>query len=155
MPQLSLHSPTGPLTVSAEDDMIVALDWGWGRDQDETPLLRQACDWLDSYFDGDATPCTLPLAPYGTPQQVAAWTFIRTIPMGQSVSCAEVARQANVTPADVVAACSENPIPILIPCHRVDMDGCADYDPQTYPGDGGATDRLFLRELETRAPDTI
>ncbi|MBV1834854.1 methylated-DNA--[protein]-cysteine S-methyltransferase [Novacetimonas pomaceti] len=155
MPQLSLHSPTGPLTVSAEDDMIVALDWGWGRDQDETPLLRQACDWLDSYFDGDATACALPLAPYGTPQQVAAWTFIRTIPMGHSVSCAEVARQANVTPADVVAACSENPIPILIPCHRVDMDGCADYDPHTYPGDGGATDRLFLRELETRAPDTI
>lgn len=153
MPQLSLHSPTGPLTVSAEDDTIVALDWGWGRDQEETPLLRRACDWLDSYFDGDTTPCTLPLAPYGTPQQLAAWTFIRTIPMGQTMPCAEVARQAGVDVADVVAACSENPIPILIPCHRVDMDGCAEYDADSYPGDNGAMDRAFLREMETGTPD--
>lgn len=74
-------------------------------------------------------------------------------PDGTTIPCAEVARQAGVDVADVVAACSENPIPILIPCHRVDMDGCAEYDADTYPGDNGAMDRAFLREMETGTPD--
>ena len=42
MPQLSLHSPVGDLTISEEDDAIVAVEWGWGRDQTPTPLLKRA-----------------------------------------------------------------------------------------------------------------
>ncbi|AXY21867.1 Methylated-DNA--protein-cysteine methyltransferase [Komagataeibacter saccharivorans] len=149
MPQLSMHSPLAPLTVSAEDEQIVALDWGWGRDQEETPILLAARAWLDAYFDGELSLCDLPLAPYGTDEQLAAWKFIRTIPAGQQVHWQEAARQAGVTPESILSACTENPIPILIPCHRIDFTDCADYDPETYPGDEGARDRQFLQDLET------
>ena len=47
MPQISLHSPIGDLTVSAEDDAVVAVDWGWGRDQTSTPLLTRAVRQLE------------------------------------------------------------------------------------------------------------
>ncbi|GBQ14002.1 O6-methylguanine-DNA methyltransferase [Komagataeibacter rhaeticus DSM 16663] len=149
MPQLSMHSPLAPLTVSVEDEKIVALDWGWGRDQEETPVLLQARAWLEAYFDGDPAPCTLPLDPYGTPEQVKAWRFMLTIPAGQHVYWKDAARLADVTPETIVSACGENPIPILIPCHRIDLDDCPDYDPETYPGEEGAQDRQFLRNLET------
>ncbi|GBR28374.1 O6-methylguanine-DNA methyltransferase [Komagataeibacter oboediens DSM 11826] len=149
MPQLSMHSPLAPLTISVEDGKIVALDWGWGRDQEETPLLLEARAWLDAYFDGDATLCTLPLDPYGTPEQIAAWRFMQTIPVGQQVCWTDAARLAGVSNDAIISACMENPIPILIPCHRINFDDCAQYDPETYPGDEGARDRQFLHDLET------
>ncbi|WP_019091538.1 methylated-DNA--[protein]-cysteine S-methyltransferase [Komagataeibacter europaeus] len=144
-----MHSPLAPLTVSVEDGKIVALDWGWGRDQEETPLLLESRAWLDAYFDGEVTLCRLPLAPYGTPEQLRAWQFMQTIPVGQQVSWQDAARLANVSTDTIISACSENPIPILIPCHRIDFTDCPRYDPETYPGDEGAHDRQFLRDLET------
>ena len=50
MPQLSLHTPVGDITVSEDEERIVALDWGWGRDQTETPLLRRARDAVARLF---------------------------------------------------------------------------------------------------------
>ena len=52
MPQLSILTPLGDITVSEEDGAIVALDWGRGRDREETPLLRRAAAVLQDYFDG-------------------------------------------------------------------------------------------------------
>lgn len=149
MPQLSMHSPLAPLTVSAEDGKIVALDWGWGRDQEETPLLDKARSWLEAYFDGEAALCDLPLAPYGTPEQQAAWQFMLGIPVGQQVNWRDAAHRAGVSPETILSACAENPIPIFIPCHRIDFADCPDYDPDSYPGDEGARDRQFLLDLET------
>jgi methylated-DNA-[protein]-cysteine S-methyltransferase len=61
MPQLSLHSPVGDLSLSEEDGALVALDWGWGRDQTPTPLLKEAVRQLNAYFDGKLTGFDLPL----------------------------------------------------------------------------------------------
>lgn len=154
MPQLSMHSPLAPLTVSTEDERIVALDWGWGRDQEQTPVLLAARAWLDAYFDGATAPCDLPLAPHGSEEQLAAWRFMLTIPVGHQVHWKEAAAQAGIAPESIVSACVENPIPILIPCHRIDFTDCPDYDPDTYPGDEGARDRLFLRDLEALSTTT-
>src|SRR5215469_11161231 len=55
VPQLSLHTPIGDISVSEEDGAVVAIDWGWGSQQNATPLLRRACDQLHAYFDGDLT----------------------------------------------------------------------------------------------------
>ena len=82
MPQLSLHTQIGDITVSEEDGAIVAVDWGWGRDQSETPLLRRACDQLHAYFDGELTEFDLPLAPAGTPYRRKVWQALRAIPYG-------------------------------------------------------------------------
>src|SRR5689334_6669378 len=66
MPQLSMHSPIGDLTISEEDGAIVAVDWGWGRDQTESELLTRAVQQLNEYFDGTRTSFDLPLKPSGT-----------------------------------------------------------------------------------------
>ena len=67
MPLLSLHTPVGDLSVAEEDGAIVSVDWGWGRDQDETALLRSAREQLHAYFDAELTVFELPLAPAGSP----------------------------------------------------------------------------------------
>ena len=55
MPQLSLHSPVGDLSISEDDGAVVAVDWGWGRDQTPTALLKEASKQLNAYFDGKVT----------------------------------------------------------------------------------------------------
>jgi methylated-DNA-[protein]-cysteine S-methyltransferase len=82
VPQLSLHSPIGDISVSEEDGAIVAVDWGWGSRQSATPLLHRARDQLHAYFDGMLTGFDLPLAPPGTPYQRRVWQALCAIPYG-------------------------------------------------------------------------
>ncbi len=141
MPQLSLHSPIGDLTVSEENGAIVALDWGWGRDQTETPLLTRTRDALFAYFDRERTRFDLPLAPVGTPFQCRVWAALQTIPYGHTRSYAVLAATLGSVARAVGQANAANPIPILIPCHRVvAAGGLGGYS----GGDGAATKRALL-----------
>lgn len=147
VPQLSLHTPVGDLTVSEEDGYIVALDWGWGRDQTATPLLTRARDLLDAYFDAEPVAFDLPLAPAGTLYQQRVWAALCTIPHGETRSYGALARAAGGSARSVGMANAANPIPILIPCHRVVAgNGLGGYS----GGDGPATKRTLL-DLEARA----
>ncbi len=119
MPQLSLHSPIGDLTVSEESSEIVALDWGWGRDQTETPTLLRAKSALQNYFDGAPLPGDLPLRPRGTPYRQRVWQALREIPPGQTRTYLDIAKLAGGSPRSVGGANAANPIAIFIPCHRV------------------------------------
>ena len=151
MASLSMHSPVGDLTLFAENDAIVALEWGWGSLQDPSALLRQAKAALDAYFDGDAPlPQDLPLNPAGTPYRLKVWAALRAIPHGQTRSYAALAKTAGGSPRSVGGANAANPIPILIPCHRVlATSGIGGYS----GGDGLATKRLLLAlETRTKAP---
>lgn len=149
MPQRSLHTPLGDLTVSEEDGAIVALDWGRGRDQSDTPLLRRACDQLQDYFDGLRADFDLPLAPRGTPFQRKVWDALRHIPAGETRSYAEIARQIGCpAPRAIGRANGANPIPILIPCHRV---VAADGSLGGYSGGEGQATKRYLLDLERAA----
>ena len=119
MPQRSFLTPLGALTVSEEDGGIVALDWGRGRDQDETPLLARAVAAWQDYFDGNRTEFDLKLAPRGTAFQQRVWSALRTIPAGETRSYGDIARLLGTAARAVGQANGANPIPILIPCHRV------------------------------------
>lgn len=147
MPQLSLHSPIGDLTLSEADDAIVSLDWGWGRDQTATPLLRRAAASLQAYFDGTVTAFDLPLAPPGTAFQQRVWRALRAIPPGATARYGDIARACGSAPRAVGQAVGANPIPILIPCHRV----VAAAGPGGYSGAGGLATKQFLLSLEARA----
>jgi methylated-DNA-[protein]-cysteine S-methyltransferase len=118
LPQLSLHSPIGDLTVSEEDGEIVALDWDWGRDQTPTPLLLRAKTALLDYFDG-APLRALPLNPRGSAYRQRVWQTLREIPAGETRSYIEIARIAGGCARSVGGANAANPIAIFIPCHRV------------------------------------
>jgi methylated-DNA-[protein]-cysteine S-methyltransferase len=148
VPQLSLHSPVGDLTVSEEDGALVALDWGWGRDQDPTPMLRRARDQLHAYFDGALTRFDLPLVPAGTAYQQRVWLAMQAIPYGATRTYGELAHVAGGSARSIGPACGANPLPILIPCHRVVAAGgrLGGFS----GGDGPATKRHLL-DLESHA----
>jgi methylated-DNA-[protein]-cysteine S-methyltransferase len=148
MPQLSLMTPLGDITLSEEDGAIVALDWGRGRDQTATPLLREARDQLHDYFDGRRLSFQLPLAPHGTPYQRRVWAALARIPAGQTRSYADIAREIASVPRAVGQANGRNPIPILIPCHRV---VAADGTLGGYSGLDGPETKRFLLDHEARA----
>jgi len=119
VPQLSLHSPIGDISVAEDDGAIVAVDWGWGSRQSESSLLRRACEQLHAYFDGELTSFDLPLAPTGTEYQRRVWHALCAIPYGQTRSYQQIARAAGGSARSVGQANGNNPIPIIIPCHRV------------------------------------
>ncbi len=147
MPQLSLHSPIGDLTVSEEGGAIVALDWGWGRDQAETPVLIRARDLLDAYFDGQPVAFDLPLSPAGSAYHRRVWTALCGIPAGTTCSYARLAGLAGGSARSIGGAMRSNPIPILIPCHRV----VAATGLGGYSGGDGAETKRFLLTLEVRS----
>lgn len=147
VPQLSFHSPIGDLTVSEQAGSIVAVDWGWGRDQTETPLLRHARTQLFAYFDGALAEFDLPLAPAGTAYQRRVWDALRAIPYGRTATYAEVAATAGGVARSVGGANGSNPIPILIPCHRV----VAAVGLGGYSGGEGLDTKRWLLALEARA----
>jgi methylated-DNA-[protein]-cysteine S-methyltransferase len=119
MAHLSMNSPLGPLTIFEEDGAIVALEWGRVENPDPTPLLEKARDQLNDYFDGSRRDFDLPLEPRGSPFQCAVWDRMRRIPFGQARSYGDIASQLGTAPRAVGGACGRNPIPIIIPCHRV------------------------------------
>ncbi len=148
VPQLSLHTPLGSLTVSEEDGRIVALDWGWGRDQTGTAVLCRARELLHAYFDAEAVSFDdLPLAPAGSPYRLRVWQALRGIPPGQTRTYGEIARIAGGSARSVGGANAANPIPILIPCHRV----VASAGLGGYSGAGGLATKRALLALEAPA----
>ncbi len=148
MPQLSLHTPLGEVTISEDGGAIVALDWGRGRDQEATPLLRQARDQLQEYFDGKRLRFDLPLAPEGSAFQKRVWAALCDIPAGETRSYADVARVLGSVPRAVGGANGANPIPLFIPCHRVIA---ADGSLGGYSGGDGPATKRYLLDHESRA----
>ncbi len=148
MPQLSLHTPLGEVTISEDGGAIVALDWGRGRDQEATPLLRQARDQLQEYFDAKRMSFDLPLAPEGSDFQKRVWAALCAIPPGETRSYADIARAVSSAPRAVGGANGANPIPLFIPCHRVIA---ADGSLGGYSGGDGPATKRYLLDLESRA----
>jgi methylated-DNA-[protein]-cysteine S-methyltransferase len=147
VPQLSLHTPIGDLSVSEVDGAIVAVDWGWGSAQSETKLLRRARSQLDAYFDGELTAFDLPLAPSGTAYQQRVWQALCAIPYGATRSYLDIAHAAGGSPRSVGQANGNNPIPIVIPCHRV----VATTHLGGYSGGDGLATKRWLLALEAHA----
>jgi methylated-DNA-[protein]-cysteine S-methyltransferase len=147
MPQLTCLTPLGEVTVSEEGGAIVALDWGRGRDQHRTGLLAEAVAQLQDYFDGTRTTFDLLLSPHGTDFQRRVWDALRAIPPGETRSYGDLARDLASSARAIGQANGANPIPILIPCHRVlaargALGG--------YSGGDGPTTKLWLLEHERR-----
>lgn len=137
----TMPSPIGMLTIVANDRAIVAIRFDTDSDDRDAhtpvdaelgddivpvgrgahPILDRAVDELTEYFDGTRTEFDLPLEPDGTPFQQQAWVALRRIPFGETISYGEQAvllGDRNKSRA-VGAANGKNPIPIVVPCHRV------------------------------------
>lgn len=124
-----MESPVGPLLLAADDRGLREILFVNGRHHpkpdpewiEDDALLKETMRQLRSYFAGKLEAFDLPLAPEGTPFQLDVWRRLCEIPYGQTTSYGELARRIGNPNASraVGLANGSNPIPIIIPCHRV------------------------------------
>lgn len=119
MPSMSIPSPVGQLTIDEAGDAVVAIRWGGGPASNGNPLLIEAARQLEAYFAGRLNCFDLPLAPGGSPFETRVWAAMRAIPYGETRTYGDLAHATDSGPRAVGRACGRNPIPIVIPCHRV------------------------------------
>ena len=101
------------------DGAITALRWGHAEVDENSPLLKRAAAQLRAYDAGDLEVFDLPLRVNGSQFQRDVCDAISAIPFGFTRTYGEISRDLGATAQAVGQACGANPIPILIPCHRV------------------------------------
>jgi len=124
MPRTVLDTPIGPLGLVASDAGLQAVlfDARTLRPEGRSPVLDESARQLAAYFEGDLVSFELPLELHGTDFQRRCWLALATIPYGQTVSYGEQARRLGLGPdaaRAVGSANGSNPLPIVLPCHRV------------------------------------
>jgi len=169
MAETIYQSPLGPMRIREAYGHITHLDWGAGVSEDlpdgelpeserpkgtmphgempkgdESPLLNRAVHQLNAYFFCGLRAFDLPVAPAGTPFQQAVWQQMQAIPYGEARTYGEIARWLRSAARAVGFACGRNPIPIIIPCHRVVAAGGLG----GFSGAGGVETKHWLLELE-------
>lgn len=117
MPERSLTTPLGRLTLTEERGAITRLRWG-GEGEDDTPILARAVDQLAGYFAGTRRDFDLPVAiPEGLQGRVMR--AMAAIPFGETRTYGDLARELGASAQAIGQACGANPVPIVIPCHRI------------------------------------
>jgi methylated-DNA-[protein]-cysteine S-methyltransferase len=124
MPQTVVETPIGPLGLVAGETALraVLFDGRRIRARERSPVLAEAARQLDGYFAGELLTFDLPLELRGTDFQRRCWEALASIPYGQTVSYGEQARRLGLgsdAARAVGAANGQNPLPIILPCHRV------------------------------------
>jgi len=154
----TLATPVGPLLLAADDDGLLLVEFHQSRhpatrgeawQPGDNPILREARRQLQEYFAGTRREFDLPLSPRGTEFQREVWHALATIPYGETISYAQLASRVGRPGASraVGAANGRNPLPIVLPCHRViGADGSL-----TGFG-GGLPTKQFLLRMEGALP---
>lgn len=122
-----LESPIGALRLRTDGEALTAIDFApWvdelGERDDAHPVLVAACEQLGEYFVGTRRHFALPLAPRGTEFSRRVWQALANIPYGETRSYGQVAASLGLPPGAsraVGAANGRNPVPVVLPCHRV------------------------------------
>ena len=146
--ETTVDSPIGPLTVVASQQGLCAISWeslGLPRSLDD-PVLRETARQLDEYFGGRRRDFDLPLDLRGSRFQLLVWRALAHIPYGTTSTYGDQARRLGRPRAAraVGAANGSNPLPIVLPCHRVIGSNGA----LTGYG-GGLAAKRWLLELES------
>ena len=136
-----INTPTGPLSVTEQAGAIIRVQWHGPTGNDDTTLLRKARQQIDEYFEGTRTDFDLPLRVQGSDFQRAVCGVMSDIPFGETMTYGDISRQLNVPAQAVGQACGGNPIPLIIPCHRVlGANGLGGFS-----GDGGGLHGVELK----------
>jgi methylated-DNA-[protein]-cysteine S-methyltransferase len=145
MSRLTIDSPLGKLTLTSAAGALTALDWNLADTYtDKDPVLEEAAHQLRQYFAGERTDFDLPMKPHGTAFQQRVWSAMLEIPCGKTATYGGLARQLESAPRAIGGACGRNPLPIVIPCHRV-VGGAGKGG---YSGLGGLTTKDWLLNHE-------
>lgn len=122
MSSLATDTALGRFTIEAQRSAITGLRWG-GSGADSDALLQEAAAQLIAYAAGRLTAFDLPLAPAGGPLQQAVMKEMRAIPFGETRTYGEIAAAVGAPAQAVGQCCGANPIPVIIPCHRITGTG--------------------------------
>ncbi|WP_433388874.1 methylated-DNA--[protein]-cysteine S-methyltransferase [Micromonospora sp. KLBMP9576] len=144
-----LDSPIGEFSVATDGHHVCRAQFGRAGGAVEEPgdeVARRAVAELRAYFAGELTDFTVPLAaPGGSDFERGVWREMTGVPYGETLTYGEVARRLGDRGAAraVGVACNRNPVPVLVPCHRIVGAG------GKLVGFGGGLDRkVTLLELE-------
>ena len=120
--QAKLKVPFGVLGIRCDDRALLGIDFlpATAKPQRATSAFaKTVCDQLLRYVENPDAKFTVPLKPGGTPHQQKVWRAMSNIPRGKTRSYGELAAELKSGAQAVGQACGANPIPIIIPCHRV------------------------------------
>lgn len=119
MKYCTVSTQFGDLVLTQDGDALVSLIWGRAGQEDSTPLLAEARKQVLAYDAGMRRDFDLPLQVNGSDFQRDVCDAMSAIPFGDTCTYGDIARALGVPAQAVGQACGSNPIPILIPCHRV------------------------------------
>lgn len=118
--KISFVSLLGPITIFEEGGKIISLLFSYSEHSDSSPLLEKAKEEIEEYFQGKRKTFDLPLDAKGTEFQKKVWKELLDIRYGETLSYGEIGDRIGTKAYRAIGnACGKNPIPILIPCHRV------------------------------------
>lgn len=115
----SLDTQFGTLCLTEDNGAITRVGWTTPPSQDASPLLDQAIAELAAYVAGELTEFTTPVRVDASPFQQDVCAAMQAIPFGDTCTYGDIAKTLGVTAQAVGQACGANPIPVIIPCHRV------------------------------------
>ena len=119
---LALDSPIGRLVITGTGKAVTEVSWSDAAVETPAPShspVAEAARQLEAYFQGRLREFDVPMAPRGSVFQARVWGALSAIPYGETASYGDIARRIGSVARPVGMACGANPIPILIPCHRV------------------------------------
>lgn len=138
----------GRLGIESNGSHIVALHWHGVARGPASALLDEAAAQLAAYDSGKLTAFDLPLAPKGTAFQQSVFAAMLAIPHGETLTYGEIATTLGCPAQPVGQACGANPIPVIIPCHRVlSKTGLGGFS-----GAGGVESKIALLKHEGGFP---
>ncbi|MFA6903722.1 MAG: methylated-DNA--[protein]-cysteine S-methyltransferase [Gallionellaceae bacterium] len=120
--QAKLIAPFGVLGIVCKEDTLTGVQFLAADTVAQAPQSRfakEVCKQLAAYFEDADFTFSIPIKFAGTAHQNKVWQAMRAIPRGQTRQYGELARELASSPRAVGQACGANPIPIVIPCHRV------------------------------------
>ncbi|MGB0506507.1 MAG: methylated-DNA--[protein]-cysteine S-methyltransferase [Pikeienuella sp.] len=123
MHSVAIDTEFGRWGVEEENGAIVRVNWRGVDAGPLTPLLMEARAQLTAYAAGKLTSFDLPLAPAGGELQQAVMAEMLAIPFGETRTYGEIAKALGTAAQPIGQACGANPIPVIIPCHRVTGTG--------------------------------
>lgn len=116
---IQIDTPVGRLTLIERDGRLARIRWRDESQGEPTPLLAEAARQLAAYFNNSLNAFDLPLADTGSPVATAARAAMISVRYGQTATYGELAARIGVHPREFGQLCGANPLPIIVPCHRV------------------------------------
>ncbi|MFY0617199.1 methylated-DNA--[protein]-cysteine S-methyltransferase [Shimia sp.] len=139
----TVETPTGPITLTEKDGAIVRAEWEHGGD-DDTPLLREAAAQLRAYFEDADNGFDVPLRVEASAFQQSVCEAMLAIPLGETLTYGDLSKALGAPAQAIGQGCGGNPIPVIIPCHRVlGASGLGGFS-----GRGGVETKVWLLKHE-------